>query len=72
MTSVQLRYVSWDQGRDYHENPCIHLTWTNVQTSIENHPDNKVHGANMGPIWGRQDPGGPHVGNINFTIWAWK
>ena len=21
----------------------------------------KVHGANMGPIWGRQDPGGPHV-----------
>ena len=25
-------------------------------------PDSKVHGANMGPIWGRQDPGGPHVG----------
>ena len=24
--------------------------------------DSKVHGANMGPIWGRQDPGGPHVG----------
>ena len=24
-------------------------------------PDSKVHGANMGPIWGRQDPGGPHV-----------
>ena len=23
------------------------------------YPDNKVHGANMGPIWGRQDPGGP-------------
>ena len=23
-------------------------------------PDSKVHGANMGPIWGRQDPGGPH------------
>ena len=22
-------------------------------------PDNKVHGTNMGPIWGRQDPGGP-------------
>ena len=21
--------------------------------------DSKVHGANMGPIWGRQDPGGP-------------
>ena len=25
-------------------------------------PDSKVHGANMGPIWGRQDPGGPHAG----------
>ena len=24
-------------------------------------PESKVHGANMGPIWGRQDPGGPHV-----------
>ena len=33
-------------------------------------PDSKVHGANMGPIWGRQDPGGPHVGLMNFAIWA--
>ena len=32
-------------------------------------PDNKVHGANMGPIWGRKDPGGPHVGPMNFAIW---
>ena len=32
--------------------------------------DSKVHGAYMGPIWGRQDPGGPHVGPINFTIWV--
>ena len=23
----------------------------------------------MGPIWGRQDPGGPHVGPLNFAIW---
>ena len=35
-------------------------------------PDNKVHGANMGPIWGRQDPSGPHVGPMNFAIWAYK
>ena len=33
-------------------------------------PNSKVHGANMGPIWGRQDPGGPHVGPMNFAIWA--
>ena len=32
-------------------------------------PDSKVHGANMGPIWGRQEPGGPHVGPMNFAIW---
>ena len=32
-------------------------------------PDSKVPGANMGPIWGRQDPGGPHVGPMNFAIW---
>ena len=23
----------------------------------------------MGPIWGRQDPGGPHAGHMNFSIW---
>ena len=32
-------------------------------------PDSKVHGANMGPIWGRQDPGGPNLGPMNFAIW---
>ena len=33
-------------------------------------PDSKVHGANMGPIWGQHDPGGPHVGPMNFAIWG--
>ena len=33
-------------------------------------PDSKVHGANMGPIWGRKDPGGPHVVPMNFAIWV--
>ena len=33
-------------------------------------PDSKVNGANMGPIWGRQDPGGPHVGPKNLVIWG--
>ena len=28
-------------------------------------PDSKVHVANK---WGRQDPGGPHVGPMNFAI----
>ena len=34
-----------------------------------NIPDSKVHGANMGPIWGRQDPDGTHVGPMNYAIW---
>ena len=32
-------------------------------------PDSKVHGANMGLIWGCQDQGGPHNGPMNFAIW---
>ena len=40
---------------------CFVDTWTI--------PDSKVHGANMGPIRGRQDPGGPHVGPMHFAIW---
>ena len=32
-------------------------------------PDSKGHGANMGPTWDRQDPGGPHIGDTNFAIW---
>ena len=38
-----------------------------LDTSV---PDNKVHGAYMGPTWGRQDPGGPHVGHTNIAIWG--
>ena len=33
-----------------------------------NGPDCKVHGANMGPTWGWQVPGGPHVCPMNLAI----
>ena len=33
-------------------------------------PGSKVHGTNMGPIWGRQAPGGPHVDPMNFANWG--
>ena len=36
------------------------------------YPDSKVYEANMGPIWGRQDPGGTHVGPMNFVIWVYS
>ena len=31
-------------------------------------PDSKVQGANMGPIWSRQNPGGPYVGPMSFAL----
>ena len=58
---------------------CIYLNhhcfrWCPVPYLVPNHylncPDSKIHGANMGPIWGRQDQGGPHVGPMNFAILA--
>ena len=33
-------------------------------------PDSKIHGANMGHVWGRQGPGGPQVGPMNLAIWC--
>ena len=36
------------------------------------YPNSKIHGANMGPVWGRHDPGGSHVGPMNFGIWVWS
>ena len=30
--------------------------------SIYTLPKSKIHGAEMGPFWGRQHPGGPHAG----------
>ena len=48
----------------------MEVTWLKENMSCTGYiPDSKVHGANMGPIWGRQDPGGPHVGPMNFAIW---
>ena len=41
-----------------------------VRHSLCKVPYGKVHGANMGPIWGWQDPGGPHVDPMNFAMWG--
>ena len=46
--------------------------FTESNWTLKPNPVSKVHGANMGPIWGRQDPGGPHVGPVNFAIWECK
>ena len=46
----------------------IYNSWQ--QKQLGNSPDSKVRGANMGPNWGREDPGGHHVGTMNFAIWV--
>ena len=38
----------------------------------KNHPGSKIQGTNVGPTWGRQNLGGPHVGHPNRVIWAPK
>ena len=44
--------------------------WRIYDNTGHDYPDSKVHGANIGPMWGRQDPGGPHVGPVNFALWV--
>ena len=49
--------------------PETKMHWINgptVQDGVV--PDSNDHGANMGLTWGRQDPGGPHVGLMNLVI----
>ena len=41
----------------------LHVSFVN-----DSNPNNKVHGANMGPIWSLQDPDGPHVGPMNCAF----
>ena len=49
--------------------PCT-IWWGNCSaTTAVTFLDSKVYGANMGPIWGRQDPGGPHVGPMNLACY---
>ena len=50
-----------------------HWMWWNSpgSTHLREHSlRTRVYGANMGPIWIRQDPGGHHVGPRNLVIWA--
>ena len=70
------RVPGMSRGSTDHDNQCsmwflspCHQHWV-IVTKVINYPDSKIHGANIGPIWGRQDPGGPHVGPINFAIWV--
>ena len=58
-------WICFDQAQIHHNR---------LNTNWDNFPDSKVHGATMGPTWGWQDPGGPHVGQVNLAIYVllWK
>ena len=55
---------------DFNEILIKNHTFSFKKIYLKMSPDSKVHEANMGPIWGRQDPGGPQVGPMNFAIWV--
>ena len=57
-------------GRHYQECCDVYKQWTWSCFLFQYSPDSKVHGANMGLTWGRQDPGGPHVGPMNLAMWG--
>ena len=57
----------WGHGL-FSNNSCWYPGDTNGAKASNSLPDSKVHGANVGPTWGRQYSGGPHVGRVNFAI----
>ena len=60
--------MSLDLGMPWPKIPHLKYPWYVYNTAIYI-PDSKVYGANIGPTWGQQDPGGPYVDPMNFAIW---
>ena len=46
--------------------PSVPISTSQFWDHRHGNPDSKVHGTHMGPTWGRQDPGRPHVGPMNL------
>ena len=78
---VTLSLIGWEQTWYHWLRSCsaIYRKWAfnlvitlpaDILASNRSYPDSKVHGANMGPIWGQQDPGGPHGGPMSLAIWV--
>ena len=71
-----LKTIHGTVGTGRLKRPRIHRTATVVNKYVQrsryiciNNTNSKVHGAYMRPTWGRQDPGGPHVGPMILAIW---
>ena len=65
---VILNWITVKVKKDHSKH--IHISFKQVLKEVDLFPDSKGHGAHMGPMWGRQDPVGPHVGLMNFAIWV--
>ena len=74
--SLNLKTLEWEQFEP--KTYCLHppsTPYVKVDHVIGFQyicPDSKVHGANMGSICGRQDPGEHHVGPMNIAIWVYS
>ena len=56
---------------NHNPHPIVHLSGRGMGIYCQFKVlDSKVYRANMGPILGWQDPGGPHVGPMNFAFWG--
>ena len=63
-----VHYTMWTNF--YGNNSGIRYYSPVVQTRLERkYPNSNFMRPTWGP-WGRQDPGGPHVGPMNFAIWV--
>ena len=49
-------------------NTDVLIFYNRVFDKPNRYPDNKGHGANMGPTWVLSAPDGPHVGPMNLAI----
>ena len=45
------------------------LLMSKILVAVEKMVASCYNRDNMGPTWGRQDSGGPHVGHMNLAIW---
>ena len=70
-----LKYLMWYwhmRKNIWHLPKGPHRMWQYTTISFGyNYPDSKVHGTNMGPIWGRQDPGGPMLAREPCYLGTW-
>ena len=62
---IDLKYINFERNNIW----CCSVAAL-IPVLFYHYPDGKVHGAYMGPTWGRQDPDGPHVGPIILAIWV--